>query len=249
MESNTPVRLLNNKKMLMKTLIPALSLLFSPISHSQSIDWTLNNCDTTILQGNMVELHGTVLTDSLQTYNCNLSVKNINLPNGWSYVFCSPFYCLVGGNNPSTNFVYPDTINQWTSNNGYGTEVAKITIYTSSTGQNEVGELDFVLTNVTQSDTLLKHIIVRTSNGPLSNNEIFKDKIEIFPNPFEDNVYVKSNFNNNEFLYVIKNQAGQLIKTGKTTNSIDLKQISSGIYFVEFTDNSGNVFTKKITKL
>jgi len=74
-----------------------------------------------------------------------------------------------------------------------------------------------------------------------------KDLVDIYPNPFIDNIRINDIIG--PFTYTINNLTGQLLIKGTSNNNkIDrLNQLEKGIYILTISMNSGN-FKYKIIK-
>lgn len=77
-----------------------------------------------------------------------------------------------------------------------------------------------------------------------ANNTIQKD-VRLFPNPSKNTIYVQGI--NNEFEYQITDVNGKLQLSGKTKNSIQIENLSKGIYFLKIIQGSDKI-VKKIIK-
>jgi polyhydroxybutyrate depolymerase len=75
----------------------------------------------------------------------------------------------------------------------------------------------------------------------LENSSEANSKIEVFPNPFSNKIYVK-NASENEIL-ILENYFGQIIWLGKNIEKQDFSNLSNGLYFLRF-DN----YTLKLVK-
>lgn len=85
----------------------------------------------------------------------------------------------------------------------------------------------------------------------LSISDSFKNQLSIFPNPISDNLSIKFNQLHEEIMIRVLNTLGQTILTKKykSINNIILNiKGDSGIYFVEISDNKGNLHTYKVVK-
>ncbi|MDC0230471.1 T9SS type A sorting domain-containing protein [Aureispira] len=87
-------------------------------------------------------------------------------------------------------------------------------------------------------------------------NEITnKGNINVYPNPFSDNVIIDvSQWKNEIIQFDIINSSGNILKSGEVNNSKfsvgNIGQYGNGTYFVIFHDKHGNViFLKKIIKV
>lgn len=69
--------------------------------------------------------------------------------------------------------------------------------------------------------------------------------IEIFPNPMNDVLYIKSE---NIKEVTIFNAVGQQLMTIENENSINVSSLSDGLYFVRVRDDKGNTLVKKVVK-
>lgn len=72
-----------------------------------------------------------------------------------------------------------------------------------------------------------------------------KNEISISPNPAKDFVVIKSN-KSLEPTATLYNSSGQMIKKVITDNTINLKGLPTGVYFIKLIDIEGNVSAKKI---
>mgnify|MGYP001294677553 FL=1 len=72
---------------------------------------------------------------------------------------------------------------------------------------------------------------------------------EVFPNPTEDALHIK--WNDNKFSakdIKIFNLNGIQVLNAKASNRLNLKELSSGVYLVVLTDESGRSTSKKFLK-
>lgn len=99
---------------------------------------------------------------------------------------------------------------------------------------------------------------VLSSNGGVEEEittslEIAEDlkRIEIFPSPVQDYFQIKGSLD--DYSFTICNSNGQIIKTFKNVpaeEKVDFSSYNSGIYFIQFWDNSDrNIGVKKIIKM
>lgn len=107
---------------------------------------------------------------------------------------------------------------------------------------------DFTLFN-----NISKNRIARLGNTILSTNEISYENPEIivYPNPTQDLIFLK-NVNSSEISSLkLSNSIGQELKSFRSNeilnNSINLKEMPNGIYYIQITIN-GKIITKKIIK-
>ena len=88
------------------------------------------------------------------------------------------------------------------------------------------------------------------SNNPNAIHELAMADIHIYPNPFCNELYVKSD---NEISQVIvRNVVGQIIKVANVTSmeaTINLNEFATGNYFVTIKLVNGNTVTQKMVKL
>lgn len=88
------------------------------------------------------------------------------------------------------------------------------------------------------------HIRVYDISGILSTNNFISESFDVFPNPVSDvlNIRMKNNLSLEKV--TIYNNSGQIVKTAQQ-NTVDVSNLSSGIYFVEVITNQG-IATKKV---
>jgi hypothetical protein len=70
-------------------------------------------------------------------------------------------------------------------------------------------------------------------------------EIQIFPNPANGVVKIEGVIANEVRVF---NALGQLVKTVRGTNEIDLSGLVEGLYLLRISDADGKVYTNKITK-
>lgn len=69
---------------------------------------------------------------------------------------------------------------------------------------------------------------------------------QVFPNPFNDKIYVSNNLN--DFEFNIFSSLGEKLKTGKIRNGeINISQLTSGVYYIDFIKDDKKI-TRKIIK-
>lgn len=106
----------------------------------------------------------------------------------------------------------------------------------------------------TSFNTINKNRLARLGNTILSTNANYYENTEItvYPNPAEDKIFIE-NSHSTLLLTSLKlyNSIGQELKSYKSTeildNSINLKELPNGIYYLQITTN-GKIITKKIIK-
>jgi len=88
------------------------------------------------------------------------------------------------------------------------------------------------------------------SNNPNAIHELALADIHIYPNPFRNELYVKSD--NEMSKVIVRNVVGQIIKVANVTSmeaTINLNEIATGNYFVTIKLVNGNTVTQKMVKL
>lgn len=86
---------------------------------------------------------------------------------------------------------------------------------------------------------------------PTGTSEIGRDifAIDVYPNPFNEQIYFSKNFNNPILKINIYNARGQLLLSKKEESGfINTSSWSSGIYMLEFVINNGDNIYKRIVK-
>jgi hypothetical protein len=145
-------------------------------------------------------------------------------------------------------------------------------LYFSQTNGNKISKIDIsaptptvidVLTGIDRAESLASDnnylyfkaqsstgvsYIAKVSLAVLSVNDSFLiDKINIYPNPTKN----KLNITVNDSLIInsveIYNIMGQLMKTVKNSNELNISSLDAGVYFAKVITNKGNI-TKKIIK-
>jgi Secretion system C-terminal sorting domain len=100
---------------------------------------------------------------------------------------------------------------------------------------------------LTKSNANYDIFVGRLNVNPLNLSSFENNSIDIYPNPASEIINInniKKNYN-----FSLYNLLGELIKYGKLINeqeTLNVKDILSGLYILKLTDNEGNSFTKKI---
>lgn len=80
---------------------------------------------------------------------------------------------------------------------------------------------------------------------PMSNEETSAQTIVVRPNPMKDVAYIEGV----DILDVsVYNFFGQLVKTIRATNEIDMKELKEGVYLLQITDTEGKTRKAKVIK-
>ncbi len=88
----------------------------------------------------------------------------------------------------------------------------------------------------------------------LSNHELEKNAINLFPNPASDKVYITSDINLSGATITIADISGKIIKTELTESistglnyyQVDISNLIPGIYLMNIIDKSGNISSRKV---
>lgn len=86
----------------------------------------------------------------------------------------------------------------------------------------------------------------------ITNKESIENKINIYPNPFNDFIIVEVKNLNDEYSIVITDLNGKIIKNLKsiaTKQRIDLFDIKQGIYFIKTRTSTNEEITRRIIKI
>ncbi len=112
----------------------------------------------------------------------------------------------------------------------------------SSSSSVSVGEIVVVPQNQTQSSSGLIGILTQTQ---LEVKELdLSGKITVYPNPTLSMIYFRTEANLLDEKVAVFNLAGQLVAEKKITgdNGLDLSELSSGIYLIQFISKNVNSF-------
>lgn len=99
----------------------------------------------------------------------------------------------------------------------------------------------------TTSLGVLKDVIDFTTLGT-SVPQVIKDNISVYPNPTQDIINIKLDKNVSKFKASLYNAAGQVLLTTENRSSIDISNLSKGVYFMKIEPENGKPVTKKIIK-
>ena len=70
------------------------------------------------------------------------------------------------------------------------------------------------------------------------------DTPQLYPNPAREKVTIEGIETSEVQVY---NAIGQMVKTVRGTNEIDIADLAEGVYLLRITDTDGKVYTNKIT--
>lgn len=113
-----------------------------------------------------------------------------------------------------------------------------------ASGSVSVGEIVVVPVNQSQSSSGIIGIFAQVSN-PLEVTHLeLSEKITVYPNPTMASIYFQTDTNLVNEKISIFNLSGQLIsqKQIKGDNALDLSDLSSGVYLIQFTNKNINSF-------
>lgn len=86
----------------------------------------------------------------------------------------------------------------------------------------------------------------------ISDEKIVNRILNVFPNPAKDRIYISLNGENKELELTISNSLGQVVYRKneiELINEIDISELSSGIYFIQLTENKNFITIQKVIKL
>ncbi len=97
--------------------------------------------------------------------------------------------------------------------------------------------------NPADEQTLGNVVIGADTTGGVGIAENFVEKFSVYPNPANDMVYFKSTVDH----YEVMNLAGQRVLSGELTNSMDIRQLQPGSYWIQATVK-GEMVRKQFVK-
>ena len=122
---------------------------------------------------------------------------------------------------------------------GEDTNITTLTVYWPS------GTVD-VFNNVSVNQSL------EITEGQTLSSEIYSlDQINVFPNPAEDYITVKSNYSLNDAIISIFDLNGRRVlnyKNGSDDSIINVSDLSAGEYILRIITSSQDIYSKKIIK-
>ena len=107
-----------------------------------------------------------------------------------------------------------------------------------------IGEIVVVPVNQSQSSSGIIGIFAQVTN-PLEVTHLeLSEKITVYPNPTTATVYFQTDTNLVDEKISIFNLSGQLISQKQITddNALDLSELSTGVYLIQFTNKNINSF-------
>jgi glycosidase len=164
---------------------------------------------------------------------------------GWNSVTPKVYYWnMVGGTVPAANW---PGVNMTPHTNGWYKytfpSVTSLNVIfnngTGGVGTNQTPDINSVSADLWYDWNL----------GTLSTNEndLKQNKIQIYPNPVKNELFVVSNDKLSNFS--IFNTAGNLLYHNKfVKNSVDVTKLTTGVYFIKIVHENGNVSIKQFIK-
>ena len=113
-----------------------------------------------------------------------------------------------------------------------------------ASGSVSIGEIVVVPVNQSQSSSGIIGIFAQVTN-PLEVTQLeLSEKITVYPNPTMASIYFQTDTNLVDEKISIFNLSGQLISQKQITgdNALDLSDLSSGVYLIQFTNKNINSF-------
>ena len=113
-----------------------------------------------------------------------------------------------------------------------------------ASGSVSIGEIVVVPVNQSQSSSGIIGIFAQVTN-PLEVTQLeLSEKITVYPNPTMASIYFQTDTNLVDEKISIFNLSGQLISQKQITgdNALDLSELSSGVYLIQFTNKNINSF-------
>ena len=113
-----------------------------------------------------------------------------------------------------------------------------------ASGSVSIGEIVVVPVNQSQSSSGIIGIFAQVTN-PLEVTHLeLSKKITVYPNPTMASIYFQTDTNLVDEKISIFNLSGQLISQKQITgdNALDLSDLSSGVYLIQFTNKNINSF-------
>lgn len=99
------------------------------------------------------------------------------------------------------------------------------------------------------NDFMEKIYIVRENTLSVHNPDEYEDLVLIYPNPSSDFININTNADTMLKSAVLYDSNGRIILDVQlTANTIDIRNISQGLYLVKLTDENDNIYTEKIIK-
>jgi hypothetical protein len=87
------------------------------------------------------------------------------------------------------------------------------------------------------------YILITEINGETSTKELNSSKVEVFPNPANGLVCIEGVVADEVQVY---NALGQMVKTVRGTNEIDVADLVEGVYLVRIMDAEGKSYTERL---
>ena len=113
-----------------------------------------------------------------------------------------------------------------------------------ASGSVSVGEIVVVPVNQSQSSSGIIGIFAQVTN-PLEVTQLeLSEKITVYPNPTIASIYFQTDTSLVDEKISIFNLSGQLVSQKQITgdNALDLSDLSSGVYLIQFTNKNINAF-------
>lgn len=83
---------------------------------------------------------------------------------------------------------------------------------------------------------------------PASTKIVEESRFTLYPNPVREVLYIKGNKQYHTLFIRILNSQGQLVKQSQVNNSMDVRELEPGIYFIQITGETGKPNTARFIK-
>lgn len=198
-------------------------------------------------------------------YGIDTDLINSGVFSGWFGGGNSELKQTVSGLKPNTTYEFTTYIRNWTGNGGvvttgvrnHGNPEANTTVgLTGNNGNDfEKATVTFTTGNTTSLEVFAKTTRVNTwgkiddvkivEKNPLSTSSYNSNSFQLYPNPTKNIINLKSNHSFTDIKVNIYNTLGKKLITEKFNSldsnkiSIDISNLSKGVYIVEITHESG----------
>jgi len=164
-------------------------------------------------------------------------------------------YNFDNGSHGIINIDWPDEIKatngsstSFTYNNFNGTGVAGISYQSSNGGVEYLAFPIEAVYNDTERKDLLNYLFSKYSNLLAVDNSFISKNIELYPNPTSGLIQISNPNSVHIYSVDVYNIYGQKLQSNYQNNSVDISNLSNGIYMIRIEDDNGKQGTFKVIK-
>jgi hypothetical protein len=175
----------------------------------------------------VLAVHGMLRNmSSTDNVEIDISKQMVSVPAGWSTALCADICYATTVSSANVTLAPLDSL------------PFIFYFYTTSVPDSGYAKLRFKNVNLVSNTVIQRYIGLTTA--PASINEQVQNSLQVFPNPATDELFIKTEFKNEE-KYFLCDALGRIVISGELRSGnaeLSLKELPSGIYFLRVAELS-----------